>query len=59
VAEPISVSLEAPAVFTREQMEDILVAKLIATSAKQIGMFLRHRWPSVERWPSSPSSSTP
>jgi putative ABC transport system permease protein len=27
-------------VFTREQMEDILVAKLIATSAKQIGMFL-------------------
>ena len=27
-------------VFTREQMEEILVAKLIATSAKQIGMFL-------------------
>jgi putative ABC transport system permease protein len=27
-------------VFTREGMEDILVAKLIATSAKQIGMFL-------------------
>ena len=27
-------------VFTRAQMEDILVAKLIATSAKQIGMFL-------------------
>ncbi|MDD2885089.1 MAG: ABC transporter permease [Dechloromonas sp.] len=26
--------------FTRLQMEDILVAKLIATSAKQIGMFL-------------------
>jgi putative ABC transport system permease protein len=26
--------------FTRVQMEDILVAKLIATSAKQIGMFL-------------------
>jgi putative ABC transport system permease protein len=26
--------------YTREQMEDILVAKLIATSAKQIGMFL-------------------
>ena len=26
--------------FTREQMEEILVAKLIATSAKQIGMFL-------------------
>lgn len=28
------------AVFTRAGMEDILVAKLIATSAKQIGMFL-------------------
>ncbi|MCX7240095.1 MAG: ABC transporter permease [Burkholderiales bacterium] len=28
------------AVFTREGMEEILVAKLIATSAKQIGMFL-------------------
>ena len=27
-------------VFTRDGMEDILVAKLIATSAKQIGMFL-------------------
>jgi putative ABC transport system permease protein len=27
-------------VFTRAQMEDILIAKLIATSAKQIGMFL-------------------
>jgi len=27
-------------VFTRYQMEEILVAKLIATSAKQIGMFL-------------------
>jgi putative ABC transport system permease protein len=27
-------------VFTREGMEEILVAKLIATSAKQIGMFL-------------------
>jgi len=26
--------------FTREQMEDILVAKLIATASKQIGMFL-------------------
>jgi len=26
--------------YTREQMEDILIAKLIATSAKQIGMFL-------------------
>jgi len=26
--------------FTREQMEEILIAKLIATSAKQIGMFL-------------------
>jgi len=28
------------AAFTRAQMEEILVAKLIATSAKQIGMFL-------------------
>jgi len=39
VAEPIRrwKHLEA---YTREQMEDILVAKLIATSAKQIGMFL-------------------
>ena len=27
-------------VYTRAQMEDILVGKLIATSAKQIGMFL-------------------
>jgi putative ABC transport system permease protein len=27
-------------VYTREQMEDILIGKLIATSAKQIGMFL-------------------
>jgi putative ABC transport system permease protein len=26
--------------FTRAQMEDILIAKLIATAAKQIGMFL-------------------
>jgi putative ABC transport system permease protein len=26
--------------FTREQMEEILVAKLVATSARQIGMFL-------------------
>jgi len=26
--------------YTREQMEEILVAKLIATSARQIGMFL-------------------
>ena len=26
--------------FTREQMEDILIAKLIATASKQIGMFL-------------------
>ena len=39
VAEPVRrwKHLEA---FTREQMEEILVAKLIATSAKQIGMFL-------------------
>ncbi|WP_374428245.1 ABC transporter permease [Ideonella dechloratans] len=39
VAEPVRrwKHLEA---FTREQMEGILVAKLIATSAKQIGMFL-------------------
>ena len=39
VAEPIHrwKHLEA---FTRPQMEEILVAKLIATSAKQIGMFL-------------------
>ncbi|MGB3210526.1 MAG: ABC transporter permease [Desulforhopalus sp.] len=27
-------------VYTRDQMEDILIGKLIATSAKQIGMFL-------------------
>ena len=27
-------------VYTRSQMEEILVGKLIATSAKQIGMFL-------------------
>ena len=33
-------ALEAPAAFTRVQMEEILVAKLIATSARQIGMFL-------------------
>jgi putative ABC transport system permease protein len=33
-------ALEAPEVYTRAQMEEILVAKLIATSAKQIGMFL-------------------
>ena len=39
VAEPVRrwKHLEA---FTRAQMEEILVAKLIATSAKQIGMFL-------------------
>jgi putative ABC transport system permease protein len=39
VAEPIRrwKHLEA---YTRAQMEEILVAKLIATSAKQIGMFL-------------------
>ena len=39
VAEPVRrwKHLEA---YTREQMEEILVAKLIATSAKQIGMFL-------------------
>lgn len=39
VAQPIRrwKRLEA---FTREQMEEILVAKLIATSARQIGMFL-------------------
>jgi len=39
VAEPIR-RWKHLQVFTREQMEDILVAKLIATSAKQIGMFL-------------------
>jgi putative ABC transport system permease protein len=39
VAEPVRrwKHLEA---YTRDQMEEILVAKLIATSAKQIGMFL-------------------
>jgi putative ABC transport system permease protein len=39
VAEPVRrwKHLEA---FTRDQMEEILVAKLIATSARQIGMFL-------------------
>lgn len=39
VAEPIR-RWKHLQVFTRLQMEDILVAKLIATSAKQIGMFL-------------------
>ncbi|MDO8251661.1 MAG: ABC transporter permease [Rhodoferax sp.] len=39
VAEPIR-RWKHLAVFTRAGMEDILVAKLIATSAKQIGMFL-------------------
>ena len=39
VAEPIR-RWKHLQVFTRDQMEDILVAKLIATSAKQIGMFL-------------------
>ena len=39
VAEPIR-RWKHVQVFTRVQMEDILVAKLIATSAKQIGMFL-------------------
>ena len=39
VAEPIR-RWKHLSVFTREGMEDILVAKLIATSAKQIGMFL-------------------
>ena len=39
VAEPVRrwKHLEA---YTREQMEEILIAKLIATSARQIGMFL-------------------
>ena len=39
VAEPVRrwKHLEA---YTRDQMEEILVAKLIATSAKQIAMFL-------------------
>ena len=39
VAEPIR-RWKHLQVFTRAQMEDILVAKLIASSAKQIGMFL-------------------
>jgi putative ABC transport system permease protein len=39
VAEPIR-RWKHLQVFTRAQMEDILIAKLIATSAKQIGMFL-------------------
>jgi putative ABC transport system permease protein len=39
VAEPIRRWKHLGA-FTREQMEEILVAKLIATSARQIGMFL-------------------
>ncbi len=39
VAEPIR-RWKHLTVFTREEMEDILVDKLIATSAKQIGMFL-------------------
>ncbi len=39
VAEPIQ-RWKHLTVFTRAGMEDILVAKLIATSAKQIGMFL-------------------
>jgi putative ABC transport system permease protein len=39
VAEPIRRWKHLQA-FTREQMEEILVAKLIATSARQIGMFL-------------------
>jgi putative ABC transport system permease protein len=39
VAEPIR-RWKHLAVFTRAGMEDILVAKLIATSARQIGMFL-------------------
>jgi putative ABC transport system permease protein len=39
VAEPIR-RWKHLSVFTRAGMEDILVAKLIATSAKQIGMFL-------------------
>ena len=37
--------------FTRLQMEEILVSKLIATSAKQIAMFL-----SFSRWSARPSS---
>lgn len=39
VAEPIR-RWNRLAVYTRAQMEDILIAKLIATSARQIGMFL-------------------
>ena len=39
VAEPIR-RWKRLSVFTRTQMEEILVAKLIATSARQIGMFL-------------------
>lgn len=39
VAEPIR-RWKRLTVYTRVQMEDILIAKLIATSAKQIGMFL-------------------
>jgi putative ABC transport system permease protein len=39
VAEPIR-RWKHLQVFTREQMEDILITKLIATAAKQIGMFL-------------------
>ncbi len=39
VAEPIR-RWKRLQVYTRDQMEEILVAKLIATSAKQIGMFL-------------------
>jgi putative ABC transport system permease protein len=39
VAEPIR-RWQRLTVFTRAQMEEILIAKLIATSARQIGMFL-------------------
>lgn len=39
VAEPIR-RWKRLSVYTRVQMQDILIAKLIATSAKQIGMFL-------------------
>jgi putative ABC transport system permease protein len=39
VAEPVRRWRHLQA-YTREQMEDILIAKLIATSARQIGMFL-------------------
>lgn len=39
VAEPIQ-RWQKLQVYTRDQMEEILVAKLIATSSKQIGMFL-------------------